>query len=76
MAATPADEFETAAGRVPLPPWPLLETLPAVLQAGTDPVAGFRAALGPGPRWRTDSGKNYFFVGRRIVVDYGKCTMA
>ncbi len=48
MAATPAEEFETAAGRVPLPSWPFLETLPAALQAGTDPVAGFRAALAAG----------------------------
>ena len=48
MAATPADEFDTAAGRVPLPPWPFLETLPAVLQASADPVAGFRAALAAG----------------------------
>jgi len=45
MAATPADELETTAGRVALPPWAFLETLPTVLQASTDPVAGFREAL-------------------------------
>ena len=48
MVATPAEEFETAAGRVPLPPWPFLESLPAVLQADTDAVAGFREALATG----------------------------
>ena len=40
MAATPADEFETAAGRVPLPPWPVMNTLPSAtrVDAQNDPL--------------------------------------
>jgi [protein-PII] uridylyltransferase len=50
MNATPADAIESSAGRVTLPPWSFLETLPAALEAGTDRVAAFREALGAGDR--------------------------
>ena len=48
MAATTEDAIEPTAGRVALPPWAFLETLPAVLDAGEDPVAAFREALAAG----------------------------
>ena len=47
MAATPAEEIEVVAGRVALPPWPFLETLPGALD-GEDRVAAFRQALADG----------------------------
>jgi [protein-PII] uridylyltransferase len=48
MDASPADTIEPAAGRVSLPPWPFLETLPDALDAGTDRIAAFREALAAG----------------------------
>ena len=38
MAAIQPDEIEVAAGRISLPPWPFLETLPAALD-GEDRIA-------------------------------------
>jgi [protein-PII] uridylyltransferase len=48
MAVSSLEELEIAAGRVPLPPWPFLDTLPAALDAGDDRVASFRKALADG----------------------------
>jgi [protein-PII] uridylyltransferase len=48
MNATPADAIESSAGRMTLPPWPYLETLPVALEAGEDRVAAFREALAAG----------------------------
>jgi len=48
MAASTDDAIESTAGRVALPPWAFLETLPAALDAGDDPVAAFREALAAG----------------------------
>jgi [protein-PII] uridylyltransferase len=47
MAAIQPDEIEAASGRISLPPWPFLETLPAALD-GEDRVAAFRQALADG----------------------------
>jgi [protein-PII] uridylyltransferase len=47
MAATPAEELEVVAGRVALPPWPFLDTLPGALD-GADRIAAFRQALADG----------------------------
>ena len=48
MAATPAEELDTSAGRAVLPPWQYLDSLPAALTAGDDRVAAFRQALADG----------------------------
>ena len=48
MAATPAEELDTSAGRAVLPPWQFLDSLPAALAAGDDRVAAFRQALADG----------------------------
>ncbi len=48
MVASTEDAIEPTRGRVTLPPWPFLETLPAGLDAGDDPVAAFREALAAG----------------------------
>lgn len=50
MSAThgEAEEFAAATGRVPLPSWPFLDTLPAAMSAGADRVAAFRQALAEG----------------------------
>jgi [protein-PII] uridylyltransferase len=48
MAVSSLEELEIAAGRVPLPPWPFLDTLPAALDTGDDRVASFRKALADG----------------------------
>jgi len=42
------EEVDISAGRVPLPPWPFLETLDATLGTGDDRVATFRKALADG----------------------------
>jgi len=42
------DDFEAASGRVALPPWPFLDTLPGTLAAGGDRTATFRQALADG----------------------------
>jgi len=47
MAAIQPDEIEAASGRISLPPWPFLETLPAALD-GEDRTAAFRQALADG----------------------------
>jgi [protein-PII] uridylyltransferase len=47
MAAIQPDEIEAASGRISLPPWPFLETLPAALD-GDDRTAAFRQALAGG----------------------------
>jgi [protein-PII] uridylyltransferase len=47
MAAVQPDEIEAASGRISLPPWPFLETLPAALD-GEDRTAAFRQALADG----------------------------
>jgi len=47
MAAIQPDEIEAASGRISLPPWPFLETLPAALD-GDDRTAAFRQALADG----------------------------
>jgi hypothetical protein len=44
MPVNHADEIESASGRIALPPWPLLEALPAALDAGEDRIAAFRRA--------------------------------
>jgi len=48
MNATPADAIESSAGRVPLPPWPFIESLPAALEAGAERIPAFREALAAG----------------------------
>ncbi len=48
MSASSLEELEVSAGRVALPPWPFLETLPAALEAGADRIAAFREALTAG----------------------------
>ena len=48
MAATNADEMETSAAHIPLPPWTFLDSLPAALAAGDDRIAAFRQALADG----------------------------
>jgi len=48
MPVNHADEIESASGRIALPPWPLLEALPAALDAGEDRIASFRRALADG----------------------------
>ncbi len=47
MAAIQPDEIEAASGRISLPPWPFLETLPVALD-GEDRTAAFRQALADG----------------------------
>jgi [protein-PII] uridylyltransferase len=47
MAAIQPEEIEAASGRISLPPWPFLETLPAALD-GDDRTAAFRQALADG----------------------------
>jgi len=48
MSASSLDELEVSAGRIALPPWAFLETLPAALEAGADRIAAFRQALADG----------------------------
>ncbi|HVN41397.1 MAG TPA: nucleotidyltransferase domain-containing protein, partial [Steroidobacteraceae bacterium] len=48
MSASPLEELEVSAGRIALPPWAFLETLPAALEAGEDRIAAFRKALADG----------------------------
>jgi len=48
MSNAPADAIESSVGRVTLPPWAFLETLPAALDAGEDRVGAFRGALAAG----------------------------
>ena len=62
MNATPADAIESSAGRVTLPPWAFLETLPAALEAGIDRVAAFRDALGAGDRILRQRFEPLFFL--------------
>jgi hypothetical protein len=47
MAATQPEEIEAASGRISLPPWPFLDTLPAALDSD-DRTAAFRQALADG----------------------------
>ena len=42
------DDFEAASGRVALPSWPFLDTLPGTLASGGDRTAAFRQALADG----------------------------
>jgi [protein-PII] uridylyltransferase len=48
MPAATADQVESSAGRVPLPPWAFLDSLPPALEEGGDRVAAFRQALAAG----------------------------
>jgi len=48
MNVSSLDALESPAGRVTLPPWPFLETLPAALGTGADHVTAFREALAAG----------------------------
>jgi [protein-PII] uridylyltransferase len=48
MNASPADAIEPTDGRMTLPPWSFLETLPGALDTGTDRIAAFREALAAG----------------------------
>jgi len=48
MSATRIAEVGSTPGRAPLPPWPLLDTLPGTLDAGEDRIAAFRRALAAG----------------------------
>ncbi|MFO1393313.1 MAG: [protein-PII] uridylyltransferase [Steroidobacteraceae bacterium] len=42
------EDFAASTGRVALPSWPFLETLPAALATGSDRIAAFRQALAEG----------------------------
>ncbi len=42
------EDFEAASGRIALPDWPFLETLPGALNSGDDRTASFRLALEEG----------------------------
>ncbi len=78
MTAIPAERIEVASGRITLPPWGFLETLPATLHSDADHVAVFRQALANGgssleQRFRNDEPIEALVRDRARMVDVILC---